>query len=343
MKPMSNTGAWNNIALPRIAVTSGDPAGVGPDLVLEMADDELPCRLVTIGDPGILVTRARELGHDCQIETVMDIQSARPHQRGCVQVLPVSCPANVTAGSPSVDASPYVLGCIESAVTACMNHHCDGMVTGPVNKALINDFGVPFSGHTEFIAARFGARRPVMLLASAEFRVALVTTHVPLVEVPRLITANAVRETCEILLADLKQRFGIESPRIAVCGLNPHAGESGHLGSEEQAVIVPVIQALQQAGHQVTGPLPADTAFTPANRTMFDAIVAMYHDQGLAALKAIGFGNAANITLGLPIIRTSVDHGTAYDLAASGKVDAGSMRSALFEAIALCNRQSTRH
>ncbi len=246
-----------------------------------------------------------------------------------LNVYPIELAKSCIPGHLNVANAPYVLATLESALTYCLNQKTSALVTGPVHKAIINDAGVPFSGHTEWFANRTKTQRVVMMLATSQLRVALVTTHLPLREVPDAITQASLREVIQITLKDLQHKFGIHQPRLLVCGLNPHAGESGHLGKEEIDVISPVIEELKKEGFRLNGPVPADTAFTPEQLEKADAVLAMYHDQGLPVLKHQGFGDAVNITLGLPVIRTSVDHGTALDLAGSGKANPGSLMAAI--------------
>ncbi len=310
---------------PTIILTPGEPAGIGPDLAVLAPWEGLDCRVVVAADPDLLAARAALRGRD------IDWPEYDRHERRAVSILPVSLAHPAAPGKLDPRNASYVLETLQRAAAGCMEAEFDALVTGPVSKSVINDAGISFSGHTEFLAALTGGARPVMMLAADDLRVPLVTTHLPLREVADRITADAVRSVIEITHRDLATRFGIDSPRIAVCGLNPHAGESGHMGREEIDIIGPVIKALAAGGMTVRGPLPADTVFTVESSARYDAIVAMYHDQGLPVLKRTGFGHAVNITLGLPIIRTSVDHGTALDRAGTGTLDTGSLRAA-FEA-----------
>lgn len=255
---------------------------------------------------------------------------------GWLPVLPVALPARVSPGRPDIANAGHVLETLKTAIHGCLDGEFDAMVTGPVHKATINQAGYPFSGHTEYIAAECGDAYPVMMLVSRELRVALVTTHIPLADVSARITAERLEQTLTIVNEDLYRKFGIDKPRLLICGLNPHAGEEGFLGREEIEIMTPVLEKLRKSGLDLIGPVPADTAFTPASLQNIDCIVAMYHDQGLPALKARGFGETVNITLGLPVIRTSVDHGTAFSLAGSGKADPGSLRAAIDCALQLC-------
>lgn len=309
-----------------LVVTPGEPAGIGPDLCLETLAHGASDRLVIVGDPQMMTERARTLGKTVSIN---EWSAGEPLQAGCLNVLPVTLGGPCRPGELSTDNAAYVLETLAQAVTLCESGAVDGLVTAPVNKAVINEAGISFSGHTEWLAERTGTPRVVMMLATEGLRVALATTHLPLREVPDVLDARLLEETMTILDRDLRLKFGLAKPVITVCGLNPHAGESGHLGREEIDVIAPAIARMQQQGIDVRGPLPADTAFTPAALEGVDAVLAMYHDQGLPVLKHRGFGHAVNITLGLPIVRTSVDHGTALDLAGKGTADPQSLFTAI--------------
>ena len=322
--------------LPRLLITPGEPAGIGPDLVVELAQTAHRAELVAVCDPTLLAARARKLRRPLEIELTDLDQPARRHRSGVLSVLPVKMAVPAKPGVLDPRNARYVLETLRRAAHACLDGRAGALVTGPVQKSVINDAGVPFSGHTEFLAEMTGAEMPVMMLAARGLRVALATTHLPLSEVPDAITRKSLKTVLRVLDHDLRTRFGIRKPRILVCGLNPHAGESGHLGREEIKVITPVLEKLRSQGLHLTGPLPADTLFTPKYLNNADAVLAMYHDQGLPVLKFAGFGEAVNITLGLPIIRTSVDHGTALDLAGSGKADSGSLRAAVSAAMELC-------
>ena len=317
----------NNTA-PTLIVTSGEPAGVGPDLCLALAARDWPCRLLVAGDPELFAARNRELGLGVRLQTP-GAGGVGPHQPGTLQLLAHTAPAPVVAGRPDPGNVGYVLEMLRTAVAGCQRGEYAAMVTAPVQKSVINDAGIPFSGHTEFLAELTGTAHPVMLLVAERLRVALATTHLPLSRVPAALTVESLLATLTVLAAGLRERFGLVRPRILVCGLNPHAGESGHLGREELEVIAPAIARAAAAGVVARGPLPADTVFTPRQLTDADAVLAMYHDQGLPVLKYASFGHAVNITLGLPIVRTSVDHGTALDLAGTGRADPGSLAAAL--------------
>lgn len=320
--------------VPRIALTPGEPAGIGPDLCIQLAQQDLPCEIIVIASPQLLQERAGLLGLPLQITEFDSAIPATAQIAGRLTVLPVELAEPVQCGQLNPANSRYVLKTITKATKGCMDAIFDAMVTGPVHKGIINDAGLPFSGHTEFIAGITGGH-PVMMLATPGLRVALATTHLPLSEVSQAITHTRLRTVIRILDHDLRSRFGIAHPKILVCGLNPHAGESGHLGREEIDIIEPVLDSFRKQGLNLHGPLPADTLFTDKYLATADAVLAMYHDQGLPVLKHMGFGRAVNITLGLPIIRTSVDHGTALDLAGSGKADLGSLQFALKTALTM--------
>ena len=326
----------NNQNLIRIVLTSGEPAGIGPDLCIAIAQSDLPCQLVAIASPDLLLERADQLGLPLQLIEFNNNAPAQTHKAGQLSIMPVDLIAPVIAGQLNAANSRYVLKTITKATQGCIKGVFAAMVTAPVHKGIINDAGFTFSGHTEFIADITGGY-PVMMLATPGLRVALVTIHIPLAEVSKAITHNRLRQAIRTLDHDLRTRFGINNPRILVCGLNPHAGENGYLGKEEIDIIEPVLNGLRKQSMNLEGPLPADTLFTPKYLEKADAVLAMYHDQGLPVLKHMGFGKAANITLGLPIIRTSVDHGTALDLAGTGLANVGSLRYALETALAMAN------
>jgi 4-hydroxythreonine-4-phosphate dehydrogenase len=347
--------------LPCIAFTPGEPAGIGPDLAI-LAFDQLnsgACSLAIVADPELLAQRARQLGRPL---TLPRWERERPG----AGILPVHTRAQVRAGVLDAANSPYVLETLERAADGCLRGEFDALLTGPVHKGIINEAGTPFTGHTEFLAQHSGSKQVVMMLVArtdsarlqthgdtraslrvgrsrhpasgdtrASLRVALVTTHLPLHAVPAAITPERLEATIRILHEELQARFRIHSPTISVCGLNPHAGEGGHLGNEEIDVIAPVVDRLQALGLNLRGPIPADTAFTPASLEGVDAVLAMFHDQGLPVLKYAGFGTAVNVTLGLPYVRTSVDHGTALDRAGTGNIDSGSLVAALEQALTL--------
>lgn len=311
----------------RIAVTCGEPSGIGPDLCIQLIQQQHG-ELLFIGDPDVLVNRARQLDLPLSLHLLDAADSRMVCQSGVMNLLPVTFPREVVCGKLNPLNSAIVLETLDIAVKGCLGDDFAAMVTNPVHKGVINDGGFSFSGHTEYIAAQTGGY-PVMMLACEGLRVALMTTHLPLAEVPAAINSKLIKKVIRILHRELQSRFGIDSPEILVCGLNPHAGEGGHLGSEELQIIAPALEALREEGVSSHGPLPADTLFTPRYLQHADAVVAMYHDQGLPVLKHMGFGRAVNITLGLPLVRTSVDHGTALDLAGSGRAEIGSLVAAI--------------
>ncbi len=313
----------------RIAISSGEPAGIGPDLLVQLAQQPHTDELVVLADPALLEARARLLDLPLQLRSYDAAAAPQAQPAGSLQVLPVELAKPAEPGRLDVLNAPYVLELLRRGCQGCLDGEFHALVTAPVQKSIINDAGIAFSGHTEFFAEACAVDQVVMLLAAGNLRVALATTHLPLAAVPQAISAEGIEAVLRVLHRDLSVRFAISEPRIAVLGLNPHAGESGHLGREEIEVITPVLERLRGEGMALAGPLPADTAFTPRALDTCDAILAMYHDQGLPALKYAGFGQAVNVTLGLPIIRTSVDHGTALELAGLGGADAGSLREAL--------------
>lgn len=319
--------------LPRLILTSGEPAGIGPDLCIEIGTRAWACDLIVAADATLLEDRARQLKSPVRFAAFEPASPRTQHRPGTLRVLHRPLRSPVRTGRLDVANARYVLDLLDSAADGCLRRDFDAMVTAPVQKSIINDAGIAFSGHTEYLAERTGAALPVMMLVADRLRVALATTHLPLSAVSAAITPALLEQVLRILDHDLRTRFGIRAPRILVCGLNPHAGESGHLGREEIEVIAPVLTALRSQGLQLIGPVPADTAFTPHQLEHADAVLAMYHDQGLPVLKYAGFGNAVNVTLGLPIVRTSVDHGTALALAGTGQADAGSLAAAIELAI----------
>ena len=314
---------------PRIVITSGEPAGIGPDACIMLAQDDWDADLVVAADPALIESAARSLGLPLAIATYDRSAPAAAHRAGTLKILEIPCEAPVVAGRLDPRNAGYVLRMLDRACDGCTSGEFAAMVTAPVQKSVLMDAGVEFTGHTEYLAARTGAALPVMMLADGRLRVALVTTHLPLSEVPKAITAERLLATLRIVHADLIARFAVPAPRIAVLGLNPHAGESGHLGREEIDVIGPAIARAREEGIDARGPLPADTAFAPRALAETDVVVAMYHDQGLPVIKHASFGHAVNVTLGLPILRTSVDHGTALSLARSGAADPASLRAAV--------------
>ena len=315
-----------------LALTPGEPAGIGPDLAVQLAQHELPLPVVAFADPGLLSDRARQLGLKLQVREVGNEIPQTPAAAGEIFVRPIALNSACKAGRLDPANSPYVIATIKRATHGCIGTEFAGLVTGPVHKVVINDAAIPFSGHTELLAELTGGNLPVMMLACPGLRVALATTHLPLRAVPDVITADLLSHVLRVLDNELRKRFNLERPHILVCGLNPHAGEGGHLGREEIDVIAPTLKQLRLSGIDVLGPLPADTVFTPRYLDLADAVLAMYHDQGLPTLKFKGFGQAVNITLGLPIVRTSVDHGTAVDLAGTGQAKVDSLLAAIHQA-----------
>jgi len=312
-----------------LVVTAGEPAGIGPELILTLADSVHHGNVVVVADPAVLRSRAALTGIDVTIREIEPNEVGTEGARhGELRVIPQRFPARPECGRPNPDNAETLLDGLRVAVAGCMSGRFSGLVTAPLQKSAINAASIPFTGHTEFLADLTNAKRTVMLLVTRELRVALASTHLPLREVCDLITQDLLRDVLQVLHGGLQSRFDISSPEIVVCGLNPHAGEGGYLGSEDANVIAPVVQEFASRGLNIRGPMPADTAFTPAAGHK-DAVLAMYHDQGLPVLKYAGFGHAVNVTLGLPIVRTSVDHGTALDLAGSGKADPGSLMQAV--------------
>lgn len=328
-----------NTRSPRIALTSGEPAGIGLDLCVMLAAEALPASITVIGDTQALSERASQLGRPLHIAPYHAAQTALHTGNNRLTVLHQSSAAPVVAGKLDPRNSPYVLQTLNRAIDGCLHDEFDAIVTAPVHKGVINDAGIAFTGHTEFLAERTGTPQVVMMLVGGGLRVALATTHLPLNAVSTAITAGSLENTLRILHGDLVQRFAIPAPRILVAGLNPHAGEGGYLGREEIEVISPVLETLRAADMRLEGPLPADTLFTPRHLAQADAVLAMYHDQGLPVLKHASFGGGVNVTLGLPLIRTSVDHGTALDLAGRPGVELGSLLAAIRLAIALAEKK----
>ena len=320
---------------PRIAITPGEPAGIGPDLIVQLAQQDWPAELVVCADPRLLLDRAAKLGLPLQLRDYHSQLPAQAQTAGSLTLCPIELASPCTPGVLTTANSQYVLDSLARACEGNLTGEFDALVTGPVHKGVINDAGIPFSGHTEFFADRSGTPRVVMMLATEELRVALATTHLPLKDVSAAITQQSLSEVITILDRDLRRKFGLNNPHILVSGLNPHAGENGHMGREEIEVIEPVLEQLRQQGYRLSGPLPADTLFQPKYLQQADAVLAMYHDQGLPVLKYQGFGRAVNITLGLPFIRTSVDHGTALDLAGTHQAETGSFITALRLAITM--------
>ncbi len=337
---MSNIVSMSHEEKPRILVTAGEPAGIGPDLIIKLAQCTHDYDLTIAGDPNLLQARAALLSLPLNISLVSNPR--KPSSLSIdhtLNVIPVNLRTAVVPGKLDVRNAPYVIEMLDIAARECLLKNYAAIVTTPLQKSVINDAGIAFSGHTEYFANQCGRAAPVMLLVSSGLRVALVTTHLPLRDVPDAITSERVATTLAIVIAEMQKRFGIKNPRLTVCGLNPHAGESGHLGLEEMNIISPVVNDFVKNGHAVVGPIPADTAFRLEIRKQTDVFICMYHDQGLPVLKAFGFGDAVNITLGLPIIRTSVDHGTALELAGTGQADGASLVAAIAMANALAQQQ----
>ena len=317
-------------ATPILAITSGEPAGIGPDICLTLAQQALPCRCVVLADKQLLAERARQLGYNTPLA---DYHPNHPPVPGTLEVLHIPLAVPCQTGQLNSANARYVLSLLDRAYRGICKREFAGMVTAPLHKGIINDAGIPFSGHTEYLAAISHTKQVVMMLAGNGLRVALATTHLPLKDIPATINRPLLHSVLHILHTDLKTKFGITKPTILVAGLNPHAGEQGHLGWEEIQIIEPELQSLREQGLDVRGPYPADTLFQPFLLKDADAVLAMYHDQGLPVLKYASFGQGVNITLGLPFIRTSVDHGTALDLAGTGRADHGSLLTAIQTAL----------
>ncbi len=325
--------------LPCIAITAGEPAGIGPDLCVMLAHKPLSAKIVVITDVDMLKARATQLKLAVQIKPYIEGSTQQHIGDGALTVLHSPTNNAVTAGSLNAQNSQYVLNTLTTAGLGCVSHEFNAMVTAPVHKGIINDAGIAFSGHTEFLAELTNTPQVVMMLVGGGMRVALATTHLALKDVPAAITRSSLETTIRILHHDLVDKFGLTNPRILVSGLNPHAGEDGYLGREEIDVINPVLEKLRAEGMNLIGALPADTLFAKHHLSKADAVLAMYHDQGLPVLKHASFGEGVNVTLGLPIIRTSVDHGTALDLAGKGNIEIGSMLAAIDLAILLANNK----
>lgn len=338
------------MSIPRIAITCGEPAGIGPDICVLLAQHDIAADITVIGDADMLTQRAQQLGADVAIQTYETAETAQKHRKNILKVLHIPTAVPVSAGSLNVANSVYVLNTLTCAIDGCtgaaFDARFDAIVTAPVHKGVINDAGIAFTGHTEFLAEHTQTKNVVMMLVGGQgknkLRVALATIHLALKDVPGAVTRESLEATICVLHADLIQKFGIVNPRIIVAGLNPHAGEDGYLGREEIEIINPVLNKLRGQGMQLIGALPADTLFTPKYLSHADCVLAMYHDQGLPVLKHSSFGKAVNVTLGLPIIRTSVDHGTALDLAGTGKIEIGSMQAAINLAIELVHKSQTK-
>lgn len=313
----------------RLVITPGEPSGIGPDLCIQMAQQGHTDELVVVADPYLMRERAAQLQLPLSLEQFDPESSPEPTPARSLKILPIPLAEEVIPGELNKANANYVLQTLTAATQGCLNGTFSALITAPVHKGIINDAGIPFSGHTEFLEELTNTSKVVMMLATEGLRVALATTHLPLKDISAAITEELLTEVIEVLNTDLINSFALEKPSILVTGLNPHAGEGGHLGREEIDTIIPTLDKLRQKGLNLNGPLPADTLFTEKYLSTADAVLAMYHDQGLPVLKYIGFGNAVNITLGMPIIRTSVDHGTALDLAGTGKADCGSLMTAI--------------
>ncbi len=320
---------------PPLVLTVGEPAGIGPDVALSLARNPIDVGIVVVGDRRTLSERADMLGVTVAFDAFRDDLPPRPPTPGRITLLDVPLARPIEPGRPDPANGPALLAGLRTAIRGCLSGRFSALVTGPINKAVINESGTPFTGHTEFLADETGTSQVVMMLTAPGLRVALVTTHLPLRAVPDALTPGRLRNTLSITDRGLREHYGIPRPRILVCGLNPHAGEDGHLGHEDAEIIAPIVSALRTEGLAIEGPLPADTVFTPRYLERADVVVAIYHDQGLPVLKHLGFGRAVNVTLGLPFVRTSVDHGTAFDLAGTGRADPGSLHAAIAEAAAM--------
>ena len=330
-----------NTPIPRIAITSGEPAGIGPDICVLLSQLDIAANITIIGDIEVLTNRAKEINVSFKVEPYQITNTAETHRKNQLKILHIPTLETVTVGDLNQANSQYVLNTLTCAIDGAMSGAFDAIVTAPVHKGVINDAGIAFTGHTEFLAEYTNTPNVVMMLVGGGLKVALATIHLALKNVPAAITQSSLETTIRILQHDLVNKFGLKNPRILVAGLNPHAGENGYLGSEEIEIINPVLAKLRNEGLHLIGALPADTLFAKHNLSQADAVLAMYHDQGLPVLKHASFGEGVNVTLGLPIIRTSVDHGTALDLAGTGKIDIGSMLSAIQLAIYLAKNKQT--
>ena len=330
----------------RLVITPGEPAGIGPDLIIQYVQKAHSHELVCIADSVMLQQRAEKLGLPLTINSY-NANKTQPQTAGCLTVLEETLNEPDVCGTADKSNAQSQLNALKRAAEGCLNNEFAALITGPMHKGIINEAGIAFTGHTEYLAELTKTKKVVMMLAAPEskyqLRVALATTHLPLAKVSEAITKESLHEVITILNHDMKKHFGIEQPRILICGLNPHAGEDGHLGSEEIETITPVINELKNKGLNLNGPLPADTVFTQPYLEHADAVLAMYHDQGLPVLKHVGFGQAVNVTLGLPIIRTSVDHGTAFELAGSGKANTGSLKAAINMAVQMAEKKTVNN
>lgn len=327
-------------SIPRIIITPGEPAGIGPDITVQLAEREWDANVICVCDPELLLSRAKQLSIPLTLE-LFDSAQIKRHRPGILNYIPIKLQASCTPGKLNVLNAHYVIECLKIATDFCLKSNA-GLVTGPIHKSIINEAGIPFTGHTEFLAQQCQSSHPIMLFVVNQLRVALATTHIALSKVSESISAHALLNTLRMLHAELKSKFKLSHPKILVCGLNPHAGENGHLGREEIEIITPVIYQLRNENINAIGPLPADTIFTEKYLKTADAVLAMYHDQALPVVKYMSFGHAVNVTLGLPIIRTSVDHGTALDIAGTNQSDPGSMVAAVQLAIELLGSASNK-
>jgi len=317
------------LTIPKIAITTGEPAGIGPDIVLQMAQESIAAHIVVFADPTMLQQRATKLDLPLKLNFIKSLSSIKPHKPTELNIVPINTYQSVTCGQLNVNNSTYVLETLRQACQACLDGQFDTLVTAPIHKGIINEAGIHFTGHTEFLANQCNSIDVVMMLARPGLRVALVTTHLPLSQISNTITSQKLETIIKILHSELQAKFNLATPRILVCGLNPHAGENGHLGMEEITTIIPTIHKLQAEGLQLQGPIPADSAFLPELLSSTDVVLAMYHDQGLPMVKQYGFAEVVNITLGLPFLRVSVGHGTALSLAGTGKADYKSLKYAI--------------
>jgi len=338
---MQRRNKTKDAGFPRLLITPGEPAGIGPDIVIAAAQKNWQAELIVVADPILLQQRAQQLQLPLTLSEANLDQPAKPHQAGKLKIIPVTLNTVCEPGQLNPENSAYVLRTLEIAAENCLQAKAQAIVTGPVQKNALNAANIRFTGHTEFFADYCRVKQTVMLFVADKLRVALLTTHLPLSEVPRAITQERLVQTLEILQQALQNWFGIAHPSVIVCGLNPHAGEAGYLGREEIEIIEPTLDRCRQAGMNLVGPLGADTVFTANFLPKHDAVLAMYHDQALPVVKQMSFGHAVNVTLGLPFIRTSVDHGTALDMAGTGGADAGSMEAAIELGLRLCNRTSS--
>lgn len=325
---------------PRILVSTGEPAGIGPDICIQSAARGIEPSCVYLADPLVLQDRARLLGVDLSIDVIGEIEDIGESRPGHMRCIPVPCAAAVSPGTPNRATAPAVIAMLERAMELITANKFDALVTAPVHKAVINEAGIKFTGHTEWLASRTNVGQPLMMLANETMRVALATTHLPISDITKYITPGLLESVIRILHSELQKKFGITEPRIRICGINPHAGESGYLGNEEISIMQPVIRRLQEEGFHLEGPVAADTAFLPYTLDKTDVILGMYHDQVLPVIKYAGFDTAVNITLNLPVIRTSVDHGTALELAGTGKADPSSLMAAISMAAQIAARKN---